>query len=331
MSGSSHTVPQSGSITGLDNVRTELEPFGQEVLPTQPPEEPQAGESAGRLKSATEPEWQCGVAGQSYEQIPIQCRIAQWESEDLIRVFVSTKTEKNPNRINDYADSPMPETYSAGDKVMSYALKATSKDRKKNKGGARHNIGETQVNVPISFLDTTAIPGADARQSGDELKTNGQDVSRTISPRPLTCIFNINLEVPKEWRNTDTISTIPDDLIPGDYITTRGFLNLLKNQMMKKFENAGAFLVFNNPKLASGTRRGNYNLKYTEKLSGLLGLAGAIVEPGALGISFRDNGQVAYGKVGGGVSDLAEVGVHETGHWFLGNYPGMTEEDIRKI
>ena len=133
VTGSSHAVPQSGSITGLDNVRTELEPFGQEVLPTQPPEEPQTGESAGSLKSATEPEWQCGLAYRDFWEMPVNCKIAALESnsvsfDDLHQTEYSVtkivlQDSRTPNLSQPYRNSP-------SDNILTYARKAVYKSEK---------------------------------------------------------------------------------------------------------------------------------------------------------------------------------------------------------
>jgi hypothetical protein len=132
-----------------------------------------------------------------------------------------------------------------------------------------------------------------------------------------TCVFNINLKVPKEWNATDRV--IDDKDFLGNPTKEPGFLMQLKSAMQSIFANAGLKLVFNDSKAASGTKDGNFTLSFVDKFSALGKLAGGDI----YGWRFGERGEVSYSLLGKDVPSLAEVGVHEASHEFLEHFDGL--------
>ena len=126
--------------------------------------------------TAREPEWQCrNQSGQSFWEMPVQCIIAAAEkfSTAQWRAALEHEAERgNAGRINDYADSPLLDQYSASDERMSYAITSTTKKDKKKK-----RQGESGIVLPNEYVEVkddgypridftdTGLP--DASQSGD--------------------------------------------------------------------------------------------------------------------------------------------------------------------
>ena len=126
--------------------------------------------------TAREPEWQCrNNGGQSFWEMPVQCIIAaaQKFSTAQWRSALEHEAERgNASRINDYADSPLLDFYSADDERMSQTLTSTTKkDKKKKKKQGESGIVPPNEYVEvkddgyprIDFTDT-GLP--DASQSG---------------------------------------------------------------------------------------------------------------------------------------------------------------------
>jgi hypothetical protein len=208
-------------------------------------------------------------------------------------------------------------------------------------------------NYTFSFGDALKSILDRIRKARDEgpLTTTSGPITDKINLRPLTCIFNINLKVPKELEGTDIITTVHDDLL-GDSEEI-GFLRQLKNSMRKYFENAGQFLTFNNPEAASRTKNGNYNLSFQPKFTGIHSLGVKITTffsgtqiDNVLGVSIGNTGQIITTSGLQNARSLANVGVHEDGHHVLGghsegnnvmnaayndNHYGFSAEQARKL
>ena len=75
VTGSNVRISKSGAF--YDTERKELEPLGQEILPTQPPAQPLPS-TENVTFSAQEPEWQCKAAeamyAKSFHKKPIHCQ-----------------------------------------------------------------------------------------------------------------------------------------------------------------------------------------------------------------------------------------------------------------
>ncbi|MFM9903653.1 MAG: hypothetical protein ACKVQJ_03670 [Pyrinomonadaceae bacterium] len=136
------------------------------------------------------------------------------------------------------------------------------------------------------------------------------------------CVFNINLNV-------------------TDSGMTQERLVKIKTRMTEIFESAGQTLVFNNPRSASNTRNGSYDLTISERLQGgsefsnqnVPLLAGYIY-----GETYTDNrgnlknsGNVSSYWIQRRFADpamnelddlIAAIGSHEAAHWFLRNLYG---------
>jgi hypothetical protein len=174
VTGSSVDIYQNGNYYANE----QLEPLGQLVLPEQPFEEMPVSEGVA-IQGADEPEGLCSAMekhGTSFLDLPSVCRDIAIKNgrvsfEDVHPSKYSvTKIAINPT------DSPIPD-FSPNDRradsAMSYALSATTKPDKKKKGDddtecrpGRPCLPDENVNVPISAIDMTEIPGADASQSG---------------------------------------------------------------------------------------------------------------------------------------------------------------------
>lgn len=131
----------------------EHEPFGQWITKNDPAEPPQPPPSdPGPIGGADDPQWQCskdleGFWG-GFSGMPFHCQYATKDSPSWKVVLI----EKNPKRVSEYIDSPMPEIdvqRSTSDEILTYARESTAKqqDDKKPKKGRKKRKGKT-VNQP---------------------------------------------------------------------------------------------------------------------------------------------------------------------------------------
>ncbi len=130
VTGSSVRILKNGAF--YDDDRKELEPLGQEVLPVEPPAQQPSPSPENAKFSASEPEWQCqaaGAMGKDFFAQPVHCQKAQMESGSIwLSGLFSSKTEYNVQFIQ-FTDSPLPDSYSGDDEMMTYTLSATSKQQ----------------------------------------------------------------------------------------------------------------------------------------------------------------------------------------------------------
>ncbi len=108
------SVELSKSVAFFDDDRKELEPLGQEVLPTEPPIEEQPPSNTNTTHTAEEPEFQCKAAtalDRDFFALPVNCQKALWESVNLSdfsieSALLSANTEHNTNNIASAHDNP---------------------------------------------------------------------------------------------------------------------------------------------------------------------------------------------------------------------------------